>query len=544
MEFFETSNIHLYIAIFLSIINGGLLCFLSSKFLQVYQQAGYHIKGYNAWMRGTRYKYLSRLFILSLLSISCALVTNALFDVYHSEAIYSYLGLIFYFYFSFSFIMNLIKEPNKTPLVKTKRIGRTIAIMFILYAALTFCLIALSTEFFKLLRFGVITITPILVPFVVILAFWILTPFELLVNHYYISKAKRKLKKLPNLIRIGITGSYAKTTNKFILQQMLSQKYKTIASPHSFNTPLGLTRVILQQIDEDDEIFIAEMGAKRRGEIDELCKLVGPNHGLITGIGNQHLETFKTIEAISQTKFELAKSISNGYVVFNGDSKPNLELYEKYENPNKLISYGNDERGFAYCTDIEANKNGLKFKLVIDGKSVNCQTKLLGKFNLQNIALCSSLAYKLGVSLKQIKKAIKDLKPVAHRMELINGENCLIIDDSFNASVEGCDAALETLSLFTDMKKVVITPGIVEMGKYETEVNKNLGVKIAKVCDYAIIVNEVNAQALKSGLEEGGFKEENLFIVDNLEDAKKSFASLQLENCVVLFENDLPDLFV
>lgn len=110
--------------------------------------------------------------------------------------------------------------------------------------------------------------------------------------------------------------------------------------------------------------------------------------------------------------------------------------------------------------------------------------------------------------------------------------------------VEGCDAALETLSLFTDMKKVIITPGIVEMGKYETEVNKNLGKKIAEVCDYAIIVNEVNLTALKAGLEEGGFNEENIIVVDNLEAAKTSFASLQLENCVVLFENDLPDLFV
>lgn len=543
MKFFLPSNIHLYIAIFLSIVNGGLLCFMSSKFLQVVQQSGYNIKGYNAWLRGTRYRYVSRLFVLSFLSIACSLVTNALFDVYHSEAIYSYLGLIFYFYFSMFFIVNLIKEPNKAPLVKTKRIGRSIILLFIMYVFLTLFLIALSTEYFKLLRFGIVTLTPIFVPLIVMLAFFILYPIELFINRIYIYKAKTKLKNLPKLIRIGITGSYAKTTNKFILQAMLSQKYICIASPHSFNTPLGLTRVILQELDENTEVFIAEMGAKKKGEINELCELVSPNHGILTGIGNQHLESFKSENVIVQTKFELAKNIQDGYVIFNGDSKKLMELYEDYDNPNKIKTYALNDNGFAYCSDIKADDNGLKFTLNIDKKAIQCETKLLGKFNLENIALCSALAYKLGVTLAQIKKAIKNISPIPHRMELIEGTNCSIIDDSYNASVEGCKAALETLALFKNKQKVVITPGIVEMGKYETQVNFNLGKQIAKVCDFVIIVNEINSKSLKDGLDSEGFSQENYFLVENLEQAKEKLASLALVDYVVLFENDLPDVF-
>lgn len=544
MEFFEAGNIHLYIAIFLSIVNSGLLTFSSSKFLQVIQQAGYDMKGYGTWLRGTRYKYVSRLFNLSLLSVACSLVTNALFDVYHSKAIYSYLGLIFYFYFSAVFILFLIREPNKMPLVKTKRISRTIGVLFVLYFLATFMLIAISTEYLAILRFGIITLTPLLVPYAVILAFYILLPLEKLINNYYINSAKRKLNKFDKIIKIGITGSYAKTTNKFVLKEMLSQKYKVVASPHSYNTPLGLTRVILTELSGDEDFFIAEMGAKKKGDIKDLCKLVKPDHAIITSVGSQHLETFKTIENIKETKFELVESVKDGYIVFNGNSAGAVELYEKCENPNKILTKIKDESSFAYVSDVDVSNKGLKFKLHIDGQSVNCETKLLGEFNLENICMCASLAYKLGVSLEQIKNAIANLKPVAHRMELIETANgTLVVDDSFNASVEGSKAAIETISLFKDRTKVIITPGIIEMGKLETTVNQELGKQIAKAFDYVIIVNEINAKALQVGLEQENFDKEKIFVVQNLEEANEKLASLNLDAPVVLFENDLPDLF-
>ena len=279
MEFFNPQNIHLYIAIFLSVLNGGVLCFSSSKFLQIIQQSGYHVSGYMSWLRGTKYKYLSRLFVLSLLSVACSLVTNSLFDVYHSQAIYSYLGLIFYFYFSGSFILNLVKEPNKTPLVKTKRITRTLTALFIVYTLTTFSLIALSTEYFKLLRFGIITLTPVLVPFVVVLVFWILYPVEKLINIYYISKAKRKLKKSKDLVRIGITGSYAKTTNKFILTTMLSKKYNCVAVLKTHRTIIC----------KNDEIFINQHGNSalaKAGSGDVLA-------GIIAGLLAQKMSAFE-----------------------------------------------------------------------------------------------------------------------------------------------------------------------------------------------------------------------------------------------------------
>ena len=543
MDFFEPTNIHPYIAIFLSILNGGLLCFTSSKFLQIIQQSGYHIKGYNTWLRGTRYKYISRLISLGLLSVACALVTNALFDVYHSEAIYSYFGLIFYIYFSAVFIVNLVKEPNKTPLVKTKRITRNLSALFIFYSAITFVLISLSTEYIPLLRFAVITITPIFVPFAVVVVFCMLYPIEAIINSVYIANAKNKLKKYKNLIKIGITGSYAKTTNKFILTKMLSKKYKTLCSPQSYNTPLGLTRVILGELNNDYEVFVAEMGAKKKGEINQLCKLVNPDHAIITGIGSQHLESFKTQQNITNTKFELAQHVDkkSGIVVYNGANQLCVSLYEKSQNPNKIVTEKNNKYCFAEI--IKIDNKGLKFKLNIDGKSQVCTTNLLGQHNLQNICMCATLAYKLGVSLENIATAVSELEPVQHRMQMINSGTNLIIDDSFNASVEGCRAAFATLALFKNNTKVIITPGIVEMGKYETQVNVELGEEMAKVCDYCIIVNEINKNAIVQGLEKQNFDQDKIICVETLNDATEALTNLALSDAVILFENDLPDIF-
>lgn len=543
MEFFEPQNIHLYIAIFLSVINGGFLCFLSSKFLQIIQQSGYHISGYMSWLRGTRYKYISRLFVLCLLSVACALVTNSLFDVYHSEAIYSYLGLIFYFYFSGVFILNLVKEPNKMPLVKTKRISRILTVLFVVYALLTFGLIALSTEYFKLLRFGIITLTPITVPVIVVLVFWLLCPIEKLINLFYINRAKNKLKKIQGLVRIGITGSFAKTTNKFLLASMLSKKYTTLASPHSYNTPLGLTRTILQDLDFQHQFFVAEMGAKKKGEIKELCELINPNHAILTGIGNQHLESFKTEENIIATKKELADFVdqNQGIVVYNGANLKCKQLFENSQNPNKILTGCIDS--FCFATDIVATDKGMSFNLVLDGKNLQCQTKLLGMYNLQNICMCASLAYKLGVSHGQIKSAIKSAKPVEHRMEILPAGTNLIVDDSFNASAEGCMVALQTLELFKNRTKVIVTPGIVEMGKFETQVNVQLGKNIAHVCDFVIIVNEVNKESISQGLRQQNFDMQKVFCVETLEQAKDKISQLKLQNSVILFENDLPDVF-
>lgn len=543
MDFFDLGNIHFILAFFLSIANAALLCLIAGKFLQILQLSGYKIKGYNVWLKDTKARYISRIAMLSFLSLACVLVTNALFDVYHQDSIYSYLGLIFYIYFSIVFIIHMVNSPQKTPLAQTRRMARLISCLFVLCMGITFVLIWVCTEWLYFIKFGVMVLTPLLLPVLVPLAHFIMLPLETFIRWNYIRKAKKKLASRPDLIRIAITGSYAKTSVKHILFDMLSEKYNVCMSPHSFNTPMGLTKVVLKYLKPENQILIAEMGAKQVGDIAYLCNIINPQHAIITGIGSQHLETFGSVENIKKTKKELVLALpENANVVFNMENKGARELFEECTLKNKFLA-GFGEESELKVSNVDITSNGMTFTLEYNGKSKKCTSNLIGKHNLENILLSATLALKLGVSLEGVARAISELQPVAHRLEVIRNQNITVLDDAFNSSVEGSTAAVEVLSSFKDSVKICITPGMVEMGQEEFNVNEHFGEQLGKVCDYVIVVNKVNQEALKKGLESTDIAKENIILVDTLKQAKARLNELITpdKNYVVLFENDLPD---
>lgn len=543
MDFFDLGNIHFILAFFLSIANAALLCLIAGKFLQILQLSGYKIKGYNVWLKDTKARYISRIAMLSFLSLACVLVTNALFDVYHQDSIYSYLGLIFYIYFSIVFIIHMVNSPQKTPLAQTRRMARLISCLFVLCMGITFVLIWVCTEWLYFIKFGVMVLTPLLLPVLVPLAHFIMLPLETFIRWNYIRKAKKKLASRPDLIRIGITGSYAKTSVKHILFDMLSEKYNVCMSPHSFNTPMGLTKVVLKYLKPENQILIAEMGAKQVGDIAYLCNIINPQHAIITGIGSQHLETFGSVENIKKTKNELVLALpENANVVFNMENNGARELFEECTLKNKFLA-GFGEESELKVSNVDITSNGMTFTLEYNGKSKKCTSNLIGKHNLENILLSATLALKLGVSLEGVARAISELQPVAHRLEVIRNQNITVLDDAFNSSVEGSAAAVEVLSSFKDSVKICITPGMVEMGQEEFNVNEHFGEQLGKVCDYVIVVNKVNQEALKKGLESTEIAKENIILVDTLKQAKARLNELITpdKNYVVLFENDLPD---
>ena len=543
MDFFDLGNIHFILAFFLSIANAALLCLIAGKFLQILQLSGYKIKGYNVWLKDTKARYISRIAMLSFLSLACVLVTNALFDVYHQDSIYSYLGLIFYIYFSIVFIIHMVNSPQKTPLAQTRRMARLISCLFILCVGITFVLIWVCTEWLYFIKFGVMVLTPLLLPVLVPLAHFIMLPLETFIRWNYIRKAKKKLASRPDLIRIGITGSYAKTSVKHILFDMLSEKYNVCMSPHSFNTPMGLTKVVLKYLKPENQILIAEMGAKQVGDIAYLCNIINPQHAIITGIGSQHLETFGSVENIKKTKNELVLALpENANVVFNMENKGARELFEECTLKNKFLA-GFGEGSELKVSNVDITSNGMTFTLEYNGKSKKCTSNLIGKHNLENILLSATFALKLGVSLEGVARAISELQPVAHRLEVIRNQNITVLDDAFNSSVEGSTAAVEVLSSFNGSVKICITPGMVEMGQEEFDVNEHFGEQLGKVCDYVIVVNKVNQEALKKGLESTEIAKENIILVDTLKQAKARLNELITpdKNYVVLFENDLPD---
>lgn len=543
MEFFGNIGIHFYIAIALAIVNGAMMCMVGYKFLQVLQLGGYKMSSYVEWVKDTKGKYISRVAFLSFLSIAGVLVTNAVFDSYIENGYLSYLGLIFYFYFSIVFIKNLFDAPKKIPLKNTNRMSRLNICLFLIMTIVTFGLISLSTEYVTFLRYGIISITPLILIIAIPIAHFIMLPLEAVIRLKYIYKAKKVLNKMPDLIKIGITGSYGKTSCKYILNTMLSKKYSVCMSPHSFNTPMGITKVVLKYLKPYDQILIAEMGANQVGDINYLCNIINPKMGILTAIGSQHLRTFKSLDNIKNTKNELIKSLEkvNGYAVFNGDNEGAKELYDE-ANIEKSYTSINNENASIYVKNIALSENGMTFDMVLDDGVYPCETKLLGEHNISNILLCACMAKKIGVSSKDIVQAISELKPVPHRLELkTKYKGFKVLDDSFNASVEGAESALKVLSLF-EGKKIVITPGLVDLGSMEHSENVEFGKKIAKVADVCIVVNKANRESIKEGLELGGFSEEQIIVKDNFSTAFLTLKEIvELNNTCVLIENDLPD---
>lgn len=424
---------------------------------------------------------------------------------------------------------------DKNRLVFTKRIIRFYVLLFLIGTTLFFL-----NYYFVVNAFLVLLNTAtifLLLPLFILIAHYILLPIENLIKKVYILKSKRKIAKNKNLIKIAITGSYGKTSTKNILTAMLEKEYKVCATPKNYNTEMGLCKTILNNLDDHD-ILVAEFGARRQGDIEFLTKMINPCYAILTTIGKQHIETFKTLKNIEDTKNELPLNMrDDGVVVFNGDSLSTLKLYEKCKLQKFLTC---NEKGYAHAENISITENGSEFDLVVDGRKIHAKTKLLGRCNINNIVTASALANILGISDNDIASAIRDLVPTPHRLELIKNSYCTIIDDAYNSNLVGAKEALEVLSKFGG-RKIVVTPGFVEMGSEQSQANFQLGAMIADVADYLIIMNSVNKNEILSGAISHNFNRKHIHFAETRNRQKEILKLLTCENCAVLFENDLPD---
>lgn len=534
------SRVDLFMLSLISIVTTVLMVFVGYKLLQMLQLSGYKLRGYCRWFKETKYSYLSRLFMLTFLSTAAMLMTNVLLEEFLTIGTLEYISVVFYILFSSLFITNLFTAKQKTPLKYTKRMTRLVVCYTILIAAATFAIGYLGLIYVPYFSFAIIGIIPVMLPLFVFAAYFITYPIEKLISNSYVVKAKKKLASNKNIKVIGITGSYGKTTLKNMLYVMLSEKYKVCATPSSYNTPLGLSKTILSKLTDEHEIFIAEMGAKQRYDIKELSEMVSPEIGIITGVGNQHLLTFGSIENVIKTKSELADFVSThgGKIFINVDSELTKSLAENYSA--ELVSLKNDI-GELKVQNLKVSKDGSSFDLEYKGETVKCKTILLGSHNVSNILLAATVSLSLGVSLKEISAAILKITTVSHRLEIIKSNtNYTIIDNAYNSSVEGSKASLEVLSKFKG-KKIVITPGLVELGLEQFNSNFEFGKELAAVCDYVIIDSGINYDAISSGLVFAGFDESKIIQAVSLNQAVQLLSNIVEDGAVVLFENDLPD---
>ncbi|HLS52580.1 MAG TPA: UDP-N-acetylmuramoyl-tripeptide--D-alanyl-D-alanine ligase, partial [Tissierellaceae bacterium] len=372
----------------------------------------------------------------------------------------------------------------------------------------------------------------------------IMVPIENRINMGYYRAAQGKIKEREDLTVVGVTGSFGKTSTKFIIGTILEEKYNLLNTPESYNTPMGLSKVINNELDDKHEVFVAEMGARQIGEIKEVAELCQPRIGVLTSIGPVHLETFQNIDNIMKTKYELIEELpTDGVAIFNYDNEYIKKLADKTFKEKILFGIDDVENLDIYADDIEVSELGSSFTLRDkEGNSKRCSTKLLGKHNIYNLLAGACVGRVLGLSFDEICEGISKVEPIPHRLNIINpGTGVIIIDDAFNSNPIGAKAALDVLSQFKGGKKIIVTPGMVELGEMEEEANREFGNNIGKVCDYAILVGEKRTKPIYEGLMEVNYNPENIFVVNNLEEASQHIGRLAKPKDVILFENDLPD---
>lgn len=458
------------------------------------------------------------------------------------------LGMVVIIAFDCFCSTRLLSARYKKPLVWTARAKRIFSVMCVLSVAV----IALVAVFYgdaSLKRIAFLTAVCATGLYaashvVVIASVALLQPVEKHINKGYYDDAARILKGVQGLKVIGITGSYGKTSTKHYLNRILCEQFNVLMTPGSYNTTMGVIRTVREMMQPYTEIFICEMGAKNVGDIKEICDLVHPSIGVVTAVGEQHLESFKSIENVQRTKFELIDSLPSDGVAFVNNDFPFVANrgVDNVECHRYSIAEGNG--GEYFVKSMVFSAEGTDFTLSTPVGEYDFHTRLIGEFNISNLIPAIAVAMYLGMNIEKIKYAVSRIEQVEHRLSLKRiPASYTIIDDAFNSNPDGSRMALDVLASMTGGKKFVITPGMIELGEKQYEYNKRLGEKIAESVDEAIIVGQYNHDAIMDGLLAGNMEPTRIHAVATFTDAYALLTKMAGSGDYVLLENDLPDTF-
>lgn len=427
---------------------------------------------------------------------------------------------------------------NKKPLIYTKKAKA------ILFASISFLILffILGIIFFNLL-FSIILLLILLVqPYIlIIISICLFKPYEFYIKIRAIKKTKNKIKSLKKVKVIGIAGSYGKTSVKNILYHLLLSRYKVIKTPLSYNTILGIFQVVDLELDDSYDFFICEFGEFKKGDIIEMCKMVDPSYGIMTGINSQHLERFKNIENTTDSIFELFDYLKNKKqkTVINFTNEYLKKESERRKSSNDIISYGYSESEIV-ASNIQFFDDGTSFDLSLRNVKKEVQTPLLGNAHINNILGACTMAYELGVSFEEIVERLKTLPKVSHRFEQkVLGNGYLIIDNSYSSNEDSFNEALFLLEKINRKNKILITPGMVEIGKDSELVHLKLGKQAGEVCTKVILVGDtIRTKSLADGMDQN-----EVTFMDNIKDMWNVVSSFNFNpnDSVIMLENDLPD---
>lgn len=517
-----------------------LLSVAAANSVGVMQQCGYKNGGYWRWLRRKDNLFYNRLSVLALMLALATTVVSLCFSFLDyawslglAAATYALLCLLF-----------ILASKKYALKVKTKRTGRAVR-LFVLFCLLNIALAvgafwglwALAkwngSEIYSLIAYAPLALLPICLPSTLIIANAITGVFENARNRKFVKRAGQVLDET-EIIRVGIVGSYGKTSVKNVLKTILSEKYSVVETPESYNTPMGIAKTVFSSEFANKQVFIAEMGARRKGDISELCALVKPDYAIFTGVCEQHIATFESLDAVWLEKSEILKNTAKKTVC--GKS-----LRARIENgafDEEKITYA------CVAENISFGATETEFILNMDGESARAKTRLLGNAAVENIALAATLAKELGLNAEEIARGISKLQSIPHRLELIEQNGVYILDDGYNCNPIGAREALAALCRFGG-GKCIVTPGIVECGVLEEKINEALGEDIAKAgLDKVLLVGDTLVGAVKRGYVAAGGDEAKLTVVKTLDLAQAELSKWLKAGDCVLFMNDLPDVYL
>lgn len=496
------------------LISAGLTYFLSLPFASVLQGGGYRLK---ALLRAKKELLACALYFSFVAAVESVVILRFPFVL-----VCVWTSVFYLFTGAFVF---LVHRKMRIDMHYTPRLVRLLIATTALYIVGFIGLFFLSFN-------GLWAATPALAPFLLIFAALLTRPVEKANNRRYIDKARAALSQT-SATKIGVTGSYGKTSVKHYLEGLLSAKYFTLVSPENYNTPLGIART-MREATGREEMLVLEMGARRRGDIGELCDIVRPDVGVITGIAPQHLETFLSVENILAEKNVLAESVGeDGVVFYNLTDSSVRTLYDKRRGKRVGVGFENADY---LIRNVGFSALGATFSLVKGDKSLRMTSSCVGMAFVVNFCLAAAVAIELGVPWETVASAAMRAYPPPHRFEVVRSGDVVVVDDSYNVNPVGAAAALDSLGCFNAERKIVYTSGMVELGDEEERLNRALGKRISEVASVAVVCEGRYGDAVVRGISDDVV----LFRAKDTAAASKLFESILKKGDVLLIMSDLP----
>ena len=524
-----------------SIICATLFCCMTVKTVGAMQQGGYKNRTFYRWLRRGDNMFFNRLAVLAL----CLALTTSV-----TAVAFSFLGRTWALVLSALPFLGLcgvflavdLKYALKVPIKLTGRFYRLTLVYLVFTGIICYGFIALlsflamqnGSSLYGVICYLPFAVMPILLPFILCAANGVTRIFENARNAKFVKRAGQVLDE-SDIIRIGVVGSFGKTSVKNILKSILSERYEVVQTPESYNTPIGIAKTVFSKDFDKKQILIAEMGARKAGDIAELCALVKPNYGVFTGVCEQHISSFKNLKNVFEEKSEIIQC--GARVVCDADLREQVESAFGKELDRVIFAENTAVK------DLKLSATQTRFILKLGEEEIEVQTQLLGYAAVENILLAATLAKELGLTAAEIATGIAKIEAVPHRLQLTQNGGVYILDDAYNTNPRGAAEALAALGRF-EGRKCVVTPGIIECGVLEEKINGVLGRRIAQErLDLVILVGDTLVGAVKQGYLDNGGEKEKLMIARNLDEAKEELAKWLGVGDAVLFLNDLPDVY-